>query len=713
MGKKILFTSHTANFQKFNRPFMRMLRKDDWEVHYASMGEEEILDADKSFTVSFTRNPFTISNIRAYKQLKQIIDRENYDIIHTHTPVGSVVTRLAARRARSRGTRVIYTAHGFHFFTGAPLLSWLIYYPVERFMARHTDTLITINDEDYKRAKRTFKTDVRYVPGVGVDPERFKPRLTKKQRNDLRRSLGLKPDDFVMIYPAELNKNKNQTMLIMAMEKLTAANPHIHLLLPGQDSMNGFHSKLIKEKGLQNNIHLLGYRADIPQLLMASDLSVSASYREGLPVHIMEAMTAGLPIISTKCRGATELIEEGENGYLVDFDDVEAMTAEIMKMSQNGMHGFGKCSKNKSKKYQIEHITKEMKKTYCKKQKILHLLSSSQFSGAESVACTLILGVDGQYEIAYCSPTGTIKNVLSAKNIEYCPLEKFNRKALSRVIADWKPDVIHAHDFRASILASFFAKEVEIISHIHQNPAWSNKITIRSLLYRWRIKKFMKIVIVTDAMRNNFIFRGVTGEKLIIIHNLVDKNSIIEKSKVGLGTPSYDIAFCGRLESVKQPLEFLDIIYKIKKTQANVRAIMIGEGSLRKDCELYVNKNCLQDNVVIAGFQNNPYQYIKNSKFLFITSTDEGFGLVAAEADILNTVVLSFNLKAIAELFSGARSTYKTKNTIIQTYLECCHNRKEYQQLLKSQQKSLPTDITDKRAWQNNLLNLYKKASKQ
>ena len=713
MRNKILFTSHVANFQKFNRPFMRMLRKDGWEVHYASMGEEEILDADKSFTVSFTRNPFTISNIRAYKQLKQIIDRENYDIIHTHTPVGSVVTRLAARRARKRGTRVIYTAHGFHFFTGAPLLNWLIYYPVERFMARHTDTLITINDEDYKRAKRAFKTDVRYVPGVGVDPERFKPRLTKKQRNDLRRSLGLKPDDFVMIYPAELSKRKNQTMLIKVMESVVKYNPTVHLLLPGSDSLSGLHKRFVNEKGLARNVHFLGYRSDVAQLLQISDLSVSTSKQEGLPVHIMEAMAAGLPIISTKCRGATELIEEGENGYLVDFDDVEAMTAEIMKMSQNGMHGFGKCSKNKSKKYQIEHITKEMKKTYCKKQKILHLLSSSQFSGAESVACTLILGVDGQYEIAYCSPTGTIKNVLSAKNIEYYPLEKFNRKTLSRIIADWKPDIIHAHDFRASILASFFAKEVKIISHIHQNPAWSNKITIRSLLYRWRIKKFMKIVIVTDAMRNNFIFRGATGEKLIIIHNLVDKDSIIEKSKVGLDAPSYDIVFCGRLESVKQPLEFLDIIYKIKKTQANVRAIMIGEGSLRKDCELYVDKNCLQDNVVIAGFQDNPYQYIKNSKFLFITSTDEGFGLVAAEADILDTVVLSFNLEAIAELFSGARSTYKTKNTIIQTYLECCHNRKGYQQLLKSQQKSLPTDITDKRAWQNNLLNLYKKASKQ
>lgn len=366
MRNKILFTSHVANFQKFNRPFMRMLRKDGWEVHYASMGEEEILDADKSFTVSFTRNPFTISNIRAYKQLKQIIDRENYDIIHTHTPVGSVVTRLAARRARKRGTRVIYTAHGFHFFTGAPLLNWLIYYPIERLMARCTDTLITINCEDYKRAKRTFKTDVRYVPGVGVDPERFKPRLTKKQRNDLRRSLGLKSDDFVMIYPAELNKNKNQTMLIMAMEKLVAVNPHIHLLLPGQDSMNGFHSKLIREKDLQNNIHLLGYRTDIPQLLMVSDLSVSASYREGLPVHIMEAMTAGLPVVATKCRGASELVKNHENGYVVKISNVHDFASEVKKIihDEERRKKMAKNSKRRSANYKLATIKTILAKIY-------------------------------------------------------------------------------------------------------------------------------------------------------------------------------------------------------------------------------------------------------------------------------------------------------------------------------------------------------------
>ena len=142
--KKILFTSHTANFQKFNRPFMRMLREQGYEVHYASMGEEQIEDCDKQFVVPFTRSPFTLSNVRAYRQLKEIIDHEQYDLIHTHTPVGGVVTRLAARQARQRGTRVIYTAHGFHFFTGAPLLNWLVYYPIERLMPELTAILLPV-----------------------------------------------------------------------------------------------------------------------------------------------------------------------------------------------------------------------------------------------------------------------------------------------------------------------------------------------------------------------------------------------------------------------------------------------------------------------------------------------------------------------------------------------------------------------------------------
>lgn len=330
--KKVLFTSHTANFSKFNRPFMRWFAEQGYEVHYASMGEEQVLDCDKHFTVPFTRSPFKLSNIAAYHQLKKIIDAEGYDIIHTHTPMGSVVTRLAAKTARKNGTRVIYTAHGFHFFTGAPLLNWLIYYPVEKFMARHTDTLITINKEDYERAKRKFSTDVRYVPGVGIDPKKFDFKMSKAEKLKLRKSLGLKEDDFVMIYPAELSKRKNQLWLIKTVAELIKSKPNIHLLLPGQDSLNGKCQALAKKLGVDSNIHFLGYRKDIAQLLKISDLAVSSSTQEGLPVNIMEAMYVGLPIVVTNCRGNRDLVNENTIGYAVKGHESDSFNDAVQSM---------------------------------------------------------------------------------------------------------------------------------------------------------------------------------------------------------------------------------------------------------------------------------------------------------------------------------------------------------------------------------------------
>ena len=344
---------------------MRMMSEKDWEVHYASMGEEEILDCNKSFVAPFTRSPFRLSNITAYRQLKKIINQENYDIIHTHTPMGSVVTRLAARKARKNGTKVIYTAHGFHFFKGAPLLNWLIYYPIERFMAHYTDTLITINQEDYTRAKKKFKTNVIYIPGVGVDPKRFTPKMTAKQKLELRKSLDLKKNDFVMIYPAELNKNKNQTLLLHVLHEINKEDKSVHLLLVGKDNLNGYYKKLADNLGVTKNVHFLGYRSDIPQLLQISDLSVSASHREGLPVHLIEAMFAGLPIVTTKCRGATELVEDGVNGFVVGFDQQELLQ-KIEKIRRNPSLScqLSKQSIKLASQYDIKSILSMAEKVY-------------------------------------------------------------------------------------------------------------------------------------------------------------------------------------------------------------------------------------------------------------------------------------------------------------------------------------------------------------
>lgn len=311
---KVLFTSHTANFSKFNRHFMRWFKEQGWEVHYASMGEEKVQDCDKHFTVPFTRSPFRLSNIVAYRQLRQIIDREQYDIIHTHTPMGSVVTRLAARAARKKGTRVIYTAHGFHFFKGAPLANWAVFFPIEWLVSLVTDDLILINSEDYERAQKLFRAKRTHwlKGGVGIDLSRFKP-VSKREKAKLRKEHGYATDDFILIYIAEFIKRKNHRLLIDAMPDLLRENPKTRLLLCGSGVRMQAMKQLAQDTGVYEVIDFLGYRNDIEKLLQISDMGVSTSMQEGLPTGIIEMIESGLPVVSSDIRGARDVLD---NKYL-------------------------------------------------------------------------------------------------------------------------------------------------------------------------------------------------------------------------------------------------------------------------------------------------------------------------------------------------------------------------------------------------------------
>lgn len=369
--RKVLFSATVdSHILAFHLPYLKYFKEQGYEVHVATNGDLEIPYCDKKHKISFERNPIKINNLKAIKQLKKVIDDEKFDIIHTHTPMGSVVTRLAAKKARKKyNTRVIYTAHGFHFYKGASKINWLVFYPIEKYLAKYTDDLITINKEDYELATKKFKTKVYYVPGVGIDPSKFDFEMSDKEKDELRKSLGLKKDDFVMIYPAELNKNKNQLLLINVMGKLIKKYSNIHLLLPGRDSYNGYYQKIVKQKNLQYNIHFLGFRNDIPSLLKISNLSVSTSLREGLPVNIIEAMYVGLPIIVTDCRGNADLVENGKNGYIVGINDSRAFIKNIEKIYMNSIdkQKLTDLVKQKSEKYLLDDVLEEYKKIYeCK-----------------------------------------------------------------------------------------------------------------------------------------------------------------------------------------------------------------------------------------------------------------------------------------------------------------------------------------------------------
>ena len=374
-SKKVLFTATVdSHILAFHLPFLKWFKEQGYEVHVATNGDEQIPFCDKKIKISFERNPFKINNIKAIFQLKKVLKKEKYDIIHTHTPMGSVVTRLAAIKARKNGTRIIYTAHGFHFYKGAPLLNWCLFYPVEKYLSKYTDTLILINKEDYNLAKKKFKKckDIEYVPGVGIDEKKFDIKMTKADKHKLRKELGLKDTDFVMIYPAEISKRKRQLWLIDAVRELLQKNMDIHLLLPGRDSLNGKCQELIKKYNLEKQIHILGFRNDIPKLLMISNLSISSSKQEGLPVNIMEAMYVGLPTVVTDCRGNRDLIKNNQNGFNIPIDNQQAFSKAISKiyLNRNIIKKMKEENQKNIQNYMLPNIITRMEIIYKEKQVI-------------------------------------------------------------------------------------------------------------------------------------------------------------------------------------------------------------------------------------------------------------------------------------------------------------------------------------------------------
>lgn len=370
MNKKVLFCATVDyHFKAFHIPYLKWFKEQGWEVHIAALGNLKLPYVDKKFNVPIQRSPFKRENLQAYKELKKIIDENDYKIIHCHTPMGGVLSRLAAIQARKKGTKVIYTAHGFHFCKGAPIMNWFIYYPIERILASKSDCLITINNEDYTRATvHKFKADqIKYVHGVGVDTELFAP-VHKFHKSVLRAERGYSDNDFLMLYAAEFNKNKNQKLLIESLALIKDRIPHVRLLLAGEGPLLDRCKQLAFNLGVKDKVDFLGLRSDIHHLLKMSDMAVASSLREGLPVNIMEAMACGLPIIAIKNRGHLELIHQGINGFIVspnEFHDFGSRIVEIY-LSKELQSQMRYENLERVKRFSINQVMSELNEIYSK-----------------------------------------------------------------------------------------------------------------------------------------------------------------------------------------------------------------------------------------------------------------------------------------------------------------------------------------------------------
>lgn len=370
MEKRILFCATVdVHFKAFHIPYLKWFKEQGWEVHIAATGNLDVPYVDRKYQISIQRSPFHKTNILAYKKLKEIIQENQYHMIHCHTPMGGVLGRLAARKARKNGTKVLYTAHGFHFCKGAPVMNWLLYYPIERFLSRYTDELITINHEDFLLAKNHHfqASSIKHVHGVGVDTDRFQP-ADDVRRRQLRQKYGYANDSFLMFYAAEFNKNKNQQLLIHALANMKEHVPNAKLLLAGEGPLQEGCRQLAAKLGVEQRVDFLGYRTDIENLLKISDVAVASSLREGLPVNIMEAMASGLPVVASINRGHSELIIDGINGYLINPKDDQTFSSRLVEMSKSKTKLLkqGLESKDHVKKYSLSTVASELIEIYLK-----------------------------------------------------------------------------------------------------------------------------------------------------------------------------------------------------------------------------------------------------------------------------------------------------------------------------------------------------------
>lgn len=305
-------------------------------MHVACNGKLEIPYTDVIHQIGFYRSPFAFNNVRALLQLINLFKKESFALVHCHTPVASVLTRIAANNFRKKGlTKVVYTAHGFHFFKGAPWYYWSLFYPIERYFSRFLNCLILINSEDFKLAKEKFHCPkVELISGMGVDASRFK-RLDEQQISEVRAMLGLNESHKILIYVSEFIPRKNHEFLIRSVKLLKRDFPELQVLLPGRGKLHQDMQMLAKEEGVADFIHFLGFREDVNMLMAASDVAISTSKQEGLGLHLVEAMMCGLPSVATSDRGHKEIIQQGSNGYLFPHGNSELFRHFVAKLLLN------------------------------------------------------------------------------------------------------------------------------------------------------------------------------------------------------------------------------------------------------------------------------------------------------------------------------------------------------------------------------------------
>lgn len=312
-----------------------------------------------------TKKPLSKNNLSAYKSIKKIL-KSNYDLVHCHTPIVGMITRLAANKYRKKGTRVIYTTHGFTFTDKSSKKTWLTYYVIEYIMSFFCDAIITINHEDYYNAKKMRCKNVYIIPGVGIDNRRFNN--VKIDIKQYREENGISPNDILILAVGELSKRKNHQVIVKAISHLENKDKIVFVIC-GRAVTNNNIKKELEDlaKKLKVKIIFAGHRSDIPEMNICADLIVMPSMREGLGMSGLEAMASGKPVVGSDVQGIREYVKNGITGYLCDpMDDIEFSDSirKIIGMSEDKRREMSFKCKEMARKFDVTKSKKAMYDIY-------------------------------------------------------------------------------------------------------------------------------------------------------------------------------------------------------------------------------------------------------------------------------------------------------------------------------------------------------------
>lgn len=372
MERVLILASVASMIDQFNMPNIILLQKMGYVVDVACnfKGEstctgEKITELKNNlkkmdvqcYQIDFSRDVKNIcKNVKAFRQVERILGKNHYKFLHCHSPIGGVIGRLAGKLKK---TKVIYTAHGFHFYKGAPAANWLIYYSVEKICSYMTDVLICINKEDYALAKKRMKAKkIVYIPGVGIDLSKFGNGALDKRSK--RSELGVPSDKLWILAVGELSKRKNHELLIKAVEKVE----DVYLTIAGKGELEDELLSLIQELGIESRVSLIGFRKDVSELCEAADVFAFPSYQEGLPVALMEAMASSKPVICSNIRGNTDLIDEGKGGFYFEPDNLEQIVEAIKKLERSDLCELGIYNKQKIQRFDLTDVMTLSEKIY-------------------------------------------------------------------------------------------------------------------------------------------------------------------------------------------------------------------------------------------------------------------------------------------------------------------------------------------------------------